>query len=110
SVNTVSAQVMMEAGVKRTVELARRFGIKSNLPAVPSLALGTADLSLLEMVGAYAAFANEGYQVIPTYIEKITDRSGKVIRQHHPNEFARRVLARKNAAIMLHLMQGVVEE
>lgn len=110
SVNTVSAQLIMEAGVERTVELAHRFGIKGDLPAVPSLALGTADLSLLEMVSAYATFANEGYQVIPTYIEKITDRSGKIIRQHHPNEFARRVLARKNAAIMLHLMQGVVEE
>ncbi|WP_161888405.1 penicillin-binding protein 1A [Pontibacter russatus] len=110
SVNTVSAQVMMQAGVERTVELARRLGIKSDLPAVPSLALGTADISLLEMVSAYAAFANEGYQVVPTYITRITDRSGNVIRQHHANEFPRRVLARKNAAIMLHLMQGVVEE
>ena len=110
SVNTVSAQLIMEAGVDRTVELAHRFGINGELPAVPSLALGTADLSLLEMVTAYATFANEGYQVKPTYIAKITDRSGKVLRLHHPNEFAKRVLSRRNAAIMLHLMQGVVEE
>ncbi|MHA6250012.1 penicillin-binding protein 1A [Pontibacter sp. CAU 1760] len=110
SVNTVSAQLIMEAGVDRTVELAEKFGISSKLPAVPSLALGTADISLLEMVSAYATFANNGFRVSPTYIEKITDRNGNVIRQHRPDSRGRRVLSGKNAAIMLHLMKGVVEE
>ncbi|MCJ8163426.1 transglycosylase domain-containing protein [Pontibacter sp. E15-1] len=110
SVNTVSAQLILEAGVDRTVALAHRFGIENELPAVPSLALGTADLSLLEMVSAYTTFANDGHHVAPVYIEKITDRSGNVIRQHRPDGYGKSVLSPKNAAVMLALMQGVVEE
>ncbi len=110
SVNTISAQLIMETGVDRTVELAHRFGIDSELPAVPSIALGTADVSLLEMVSAYATFANDGHRTAPIYIEKITDRNGRVLRQHQINSLGKRVLSPKNAAIMLHLMQGVVEE
>ncbi|MFT2010874.1 penicillin-binding protein 1A [Pontibacter sp. 13R65] len=109
SVNTVSAQLIMQAGVEQTVGLARRMGIQNELPPVPSLALGTANLSLMEMVRAYASFASEGYNVQPVYIERITDRTGKVIREHQqPN--TNRALSRTNAAIMLQLMQGVVEE
>jgi penicillin-binding protein 1A len=110
SVNTISAQLIMEAGVDQTVALAHQIGIRNELPKVPSLALGTADLSLFEMVSAYATFANEGYRVTPVYIEKITDRSGKVLRQHLADEDRKRVLSRANAATMLQLMQGVVEE
>ena len=110
SVNTVSAQVIQKAGVDKTVSLAHRMGIRSDIPEVPALALGVADLSLLEMVGAYATFANHGYTVEPVYIEKITDSNGKVIRQHNPDKASRKVLSKDNAAIMLHLLQGVVEE
>ncbi|ARS37786.1 penicillin-binding protein 1A [Pontibacter actiniarum] len=110
SVNTVSAQLIMKAGVRKTVAMAHRLGISSDLPEVPSLALGTADLSLLEMVTAYATFANRGYQVDPVYIQKITDRDGKVLREHRAGEGAKKVLSEKTAALMLHLMQGVVEE
>lgn len=110
SVNTVSAQLIMKTGVDRTVDMAHRLGIYSNLPKVPSLALGTADLSLQEMVTAYATFANRGYRVDPVYITKITDRNGKVLREHFDGANAKRVLSEETAAIMLHLMQGVVEE
>ncbi|GAB3540130.1 transglycosylase domain-containing protein [Pontibacter brevis] len=111
SVNTISAQLIMQTGVERTVTLAHRFGIQSNLPQVPSLALGTADISLFEMVSAYATFANNGYSVSPVYIEKITDRTGNVLREHRSSTAdTKRVLSETNAAIMLHLMEGVVEE
>lgn len=110
SVNTISAQLILETGVDRTVDLAKRMGIEQNLPQVPSLALGTADLSLLEMVRAYATFANGGYKATPVYITRIVDREGNVIRQHHAGSDTKRVLARENAAIMLHMMQGVIEE
>lgn len=110
SVNTISAQLIMETGVDRTVALAKRMGIQQDLPQVPSLALGTADLSLLEMVSAYASFSNGGYTATPVYINRIEDRNGRVLRQHHSGNNARRVLSRENAAIMLHLLQGVVEE
>ncbi|CAM3815745.1 transglycosylase domain-containing protein [Pontibacter korlensis] len=110
SVNTISAQMIMKAGVNRTVAMAHRLGIDSKLPEVPSLALGTADLSLQEMVTAYATFANRGYQVEPVYITKIEDREGRVLREHREGEGAKKVISEETAAIMLHLMQGVVEE
>lgn len=110
SVNTVSAQVLMQTGVDRTVQLARRLGIETELPAVPSLALGTASLSLLEMVGAYASVAADGYRTKPVYLTKITDRNGKVIREHQPGERKQRALSADHSALMVQLMQGVVEE
>ncbi len=110
SVNTISAQLIMQTGINPVVTLAHRVGISSDLPPVPALALGVANLSLFEMVGAYASFANQGYKVTPVYISKITDRAGKVLRQHEPKQDAQRVLSKTNAAIMLHLLKGVVEE
>ena len=110
SVNTISAQIIMKAGVDKTVDMAHRLGISSTLPEVPSLALGTANLSLQEMVTAYATFANRGYHIDPVYILKITDRNGKVLREHIKDARAAKVLSEKTAAVMLYLMQGVVEE
>lgn len=110
SVNTISAQLIMQTGIDPVVTLAHRVGINSDLPQVPALALGVADLSLYEMVSAYASFANQGYKVTPVYIDRITDRGGKVLRQHNARQDAQRVLSRTNAAIMLHLLKGVVEE
>ncbi|MFD3002697.1 penicillin-binding protein 1A [Pontibacter toksunensis] len=110
SVNTISAQLIMRTGVDRTVDMAHQFGIQSKLPEVPSIALGTADISLMEMVSAYASFASRGKQVNPVYIQKITDRNGNVLREHRGNEETKRALSPTNAAIMLHLMEGVVEE
>lgn len=110
SVNTVSAQLIMKAGVKRTVAMAHRLGISSDLPEVPSLALGTANLSLLEMVTAYGTFVNRGLQVEPVYIAKITDRNGNILREHREGSNAKKVLSEETAATMLQLMQGVVEE
>ncbi|TPE46289.1 penicillin-binding protein 1A [Pontibacter mangrovi] len=110
SVNTISAQLIMQAGVNHTIAMAHRLGIKSDLPEVPSLALGTADLSLQEMVTAYATFANRGYKVEPVYITKIVDREGRVLQAHKDGENARKVVSEETAATMLYLMQGVVEE
>lgn len=109
SVNTVSAQLILKVGVPYTIRLARSLGIQSDLPPVPSLALGTADLSLLEMVGAYTAFANQGRISQPVYVTKILDRNGTVLRESD-DEDHREVLSPGNAAIMLHMMQSVVNE
>ncbi|WP_184170620.1 transglycosylase domain-containing protein [Rhabdobacter roseus] len=109
SVNTVSAQIILKTGVDRTISLARELGIESDLPKVPSLALGVANLSLLEMVEAYTAFANQGRHTEPVYVTSIIDRNDRVLRQHKPHR-DKQVLREDNAAIMLKLMQGVVEE
>ncbi|WP_223816090.1 penicillin-binding protein 1A [Adhaeribacter rhizoryzae] len=110
SVNTISAQVLMKTGLEPTISLARRLGIQSPLPKVPSLALGTADLSLLELVTAYATIANNGYRIKPVYIAKITDRNGKILRQHRPGAGVAKAVATEHAATMLELLKGVVQE
>jgi penicillin-binding protein 1A len=109
SINTISAQLIIQTGVAPVLSLAKRLGIKSPLPQVPALALGTASLSLLEMTGAYATLANEGYRIPPVYITRIVDRQGQVIRQHRPGP-PQRVLAYAHAATMVELLKGVVEE
>jgi penicillin-binding protein 1A len=79
SVNTVSAEVMMATGIERTIKLAQRAGISSELPEVPSLVLGTAELTLQEMVGAFAYIANGGGAVTPYSIVRVEDENGKEI-------------------------------
>lgn len=110
SVNTISAQLIIKAGVKQTVTMAQRMGIQQDLPEVPSLALGTAAISLYEMVQAYTAFANDGYAVKPVYLERITDRQDKVVLKHNGSEVGKRAFSKTTATLMLNLMQGVVEE
>jgi penicillin-binding protein 1A len=79
SVNTISVQVCMQAGIQNVLALARLLGIESDLPAKPSVALGTADVSLWEMVGAYTAFANDGKKSELQFITSIVTDAGKQI-------------------------------
>src|SRR5690606_15072186 len=71
SVNTISVELIMNTGPQKVVDLAHRTGIKSNIKPVPSIALGTANISLFEMIGAYSTFSNEGIPVKPTYLLSI---------------------------------------
>ncbi|WP_069659722.1 penicillin-binding protein 1A [Arcticibacter eurypsychrophilus] len=109
SVNTVSAQLIMQTGVKRTIAMAQRMGITSTIPEVPSISLGTASISLMELVGAYTVFANSGILVKPVYISTIKNSSGDVIFNKKTSS-GKRVLSEENASIMIELMKGVVEE
>lgn len=84
SVNTVSARLMQEYGVDNVVHLARKMGIKSPLPAVPSLSLGVAEIPLYEIVGATSTFANAGVYIEPTFILRIEDKNGSVIYESSP--------------------------
>ncbi len=110
SVNTISAQLIMQTGIEPVISTASRLGIQTKLPQVPALALGTAELSLFEMVNAYATLANNGYRVKPTYITKIVDRKEKVIFQHNTRESMAKAMSSDVAAIMIELLKGVVEE
>jgi penicillin-binding protein 1A len=110
SVNTVSAQIMLQTGIDETVALARNLGIRSELPPVPALSLGAANASLLEMTGAYLAFVSNGYRIPPVYVTSVVDRKGKVLRRHEPKAGRRQVLSYANADVMIALLQGVVEE
>ncbi|MEH0156328.1 transglycosylase domain-containing protein [Limibacter armeniacum] len=108
SVNTVSVKVMMDVGPDKVADKARELGIQSELDEVPALALGAADISLYEMVGAYGAFSNGGYRVEPTVITKITDGNGKVIWQNKALKKQEPVIAQDNWEAIVEMLRGVV--
>lgn len=109
SVNTVSAQVIMRAGPEKVVELAEKLGIESPLKPLPSLALGSADISLFEMVAAYGAFPNGGYYIKPHYIQRIETADGKVLEDFSELTSKReRVLSSYTAGLIVHMMENVV--
>ncbi|MEJ6624581.1 MAG: transglycosylase domain-containing protein [Flavobacteriaceae bacterium] len=107
SVNTVSARLMDKVGPAPVVNLARKMGITSRLPVVPSIALGTPDLSLFEMVGAYSTFANKGVYVKPIMITRIEDKNGTILFEVVPE--TRDVLSEETAYVTLSLLKGVTE-
>ena len=107
SVNTVSARLMDLVGPLPVINLARKMGITSRLPAVPSIALGTPDISLFEMVGAYSTFANRGIYVKPVMITRIEDKNGRALFEVVPE--TRDVLSEEVAYVTVNLMQGVTK-
>ncbi|MBS0252687.1 MAG: penicillin-binding protein 1A [Proteobacteria bacterium] len=89
SINTVAVRLNQAIGRGTAVDLAQRLGIKSELHDGPSLALGTSEVTLLEMAGAYAAFSNGGYPVTPHVITRITTSRGRVLYEYEPPQNAR---------------------
>lgn len=110
SVNTVSVKILEEAGISNTIATARRMGIRSELPAVPSLALGVASISVLEMVSAYAVFANEGAHVTPFFITSITNNQGVILDEFSSIPDPETALSKETSAMMLHMLKRVVNE
>ena len=105
SINTVSARLMDKVGPQPVIDLVRKLGVKGDIPPVPSIALGTPDLSLYEMVSAYGAFANQGVYVEPQIVSTIADKNGTILYQHVPQ--TRDVLSAESAYVTLQLMEGV---
>ncbi|MDG2397132.1 MAG: transglycosylase domain-containing protein [Flavobacteriaceae bacterium] len=108
SVNTVSARLMDKVGPRPVINLARKMGIKSKIPRVPSIALGTPDISLFEMVGAYSTFANKGIYIRPIVVTRIEDKNGKILFEIIPE--TRDVLSEESAYVTINLLKGVTEE
>jgi penicillin-binding protein 1A len=107
SKNTISAQLMDKVGPKPVADLARNLGIESFIPDVPAIALGTPDLSVYEMVGAYGAFANQGIYVKPTMILRIEDKNGVLLYQAAPE--TKDVISEQSAYVILNLLEGVTK-
>ena len=107
SVNTVSARLMDLVGPRPVINLARKMGITSYLPVVPSIALGTPDISLFEMVGAYSSFVNQGIYVKPIMITRIEDKNGRSLYDVQPE--TQDVLSEEAAYVTINLMQGVTQ-
>jgi penicillin-binding protein 1A len=109
SVNTVSVRVLEKAGMSNTIQLAHKMGIKSDLEAVPSMALGTADISVMEMVTAYSAFATKGKVAKPFYLTSIATHDGIVLEEFH-TEKTSQALSEETAQLMLHMLRRAVNE
>ncbi len=107
SVNTVTAQLIDEVGPKPVVSIVKDLGLTKEIPEVPSIALGTPDFNVYEMVGAYGAFANQGVYVKPVMVMRIEDRNGTVIYEYTPE--TKDVLSKDVAYAMVDLLKGVTE-
>src|SRR5437899_2265702 len=107
SVNVVTVKLQERIGLAKTIQVARRLGIASPLDINLSLALGTSDLSLLELTSAYGALANQGVWMPPVTIRYVTDAQGKLLEEHVPE--GREALAPETAYVITHMLRGVVE-
>ncbi|MFK4825153.1 transglycosylase domain-containing protein [Paenochrobactrum sp. BZR 588] len=109
SLNSVSAQLVMEVGPQAVIDTAHRLGIQSKLADNASLALGTSEVSLVELTDAYVPFANGGYSAPPFMIEKVTTNDGTVLYQRD-NILGPRVIDERNIGMMNAMLSRTVED
>tara|TARA_B100000900_G_scaffold247596_1_gene210640 strand:+ start:1831 stop:4161 length:2331 start_codon:yes stop_codon:yes gene_type:complete len=108
SVNTISARIMDKVGPRPVIDLVKKTGVTSYIPMVPSIALGTPDISLFELVGAYGTFANQGIYIQPIVITRIEDKNGMALFEVVPK--TKDVISEEAAYVTINLMQGVTEQ
>lgn len=109
SVNTVSAAVMNKVGVEDAHRFVNKFGFESEVPKAPSMVLGTAELSLREMLSAYSVFANRGLRTKPVLIKKVLDAQGNVIVEWPDKPERERVIDANTADMMNYMLRSVVK-
>ena len=107
SINTVTAYIMKQFGPHAVVDLAKKIGIQSKILAVPSLCLGTFDLSVYEMVGAYSTFVNKGVWTEPIFVTRIEDKNGVILEDFQPK--TQEAMSKETADLMVRMLQGVVD-
>lgn len=107
SINKVSAYLIKQFGVQPVIDMIRHMGIKGHIDPVPSICLGTADLSVFEMTGAMSTFANKGVYLEPTFITRIEDKNGNVLADFVPR--TDEAMDEQTAYLVIELMKGVVE-
>ena len=107
SINVATIRVQERTGIRRTVDIARRLGVDSPLVENLSIALGTSDLTLLELTSAYGALANQGTWIRPTAIRYILDAQHKLLEENVPQ--GRQALPPDLAYVITHMMMGTVE-
>jgi len=107
SVNSITAQLIDKVGPQPVIDLAHSLGIEQGILSVPSIALGTPDLSVYEMVAAYSTFANKGVYTRPVMITSIEDKKGTILFQLTPE--TKDVLSEEVAYVMVNLLEGVTQ-
>jgi len=110
SMNTIAVKVLMETGIGNVINQARKMGIESDLPQVPSIALGTASLNLKELTSAYTSFVNKGHYSKPYYITRIEDGNGNLLAEFKPEISKNKAFSEDTRKIMLNMMQATVNE
>ena len=108
SINWVTAYLIKQFPPEAVIDLTRRLGITAPMEPVPSICLGTMDISVMEMVSAMATYANKGIHIDPTFITRIEDKNGIVLEEFTPQ--TEEAMNAKTAYLMLDLMKGVVDE
>ena len=108
SVNLITAYMMKQVGPQAVVNVVKKMGITSDIPAYPSICLGTPDVSLYEMVGAYSTYANKGVWTEPVYITRIEDKNGNVLFEKVPRKVD--ALSEQTAYLMIYMMKGVIDK
>jgi penicillin-binding protein 1A len=106
SQNYIAAYLMKQVGPTAVATLAKKMGISSDVPAYPSIALGSFDASVYDMVGAYSVFANKGIYTKPTYILRIEDKNGVVL--HSEKAIPVPAMNEEVAYVMTRMLRGVV--
>ena len=107
SVNTITARLINEIGPQPVIDLAHNLGVEQNILPVPSIALGTPDLSVYEMVAAYSTFANKGVYTKPVMVTRIEDKNGAILYQFTPE--SKDVLSEEAAYVTVNLLEGVTQ-
>ncbi len=109
SVNTITAEIIQETGVDPVISLAKKMGITSDIPRVPSIALGAAEISLKEMLTAYTTFIREGRPKKPVGLLKIEDKNGNVLYQYEPEIEYKPVINLETSLMMIQMLKEVVD-
>ncbi|MDT0649353.1 transglycosylase domain-containing protein [Autumnicola edwardsiae] len=110
SMNTIAVKVLMETGIGNVIQEARQMGLESDLPQVPSIALGTASLSIEELTGAYTSYVNNGKPSKPYYITRIEDGNGNLLASFKPEVAQTPAFSETTRQVMLNFMQATVNE
>jgi len=110
SINTIAVEVLMQAGISNVVDLAKRMGIESDLPEYPSLALGSASVSLQEMVCAYSELVNGGRKVIPYYLKAVESNKGQVLEEFRNIQPDEQIASPENCRIITQMLKSVIND
>ena len=106
--NIPALKLANKAGIRKVIETAHRFGITSNIPAFLPVAIGSADITLVEQVGAYSVFPNDGLRIEPHYIRKVTQADGLALPEKVPQ--VTEVISVETARTMMQLLEAVTRD
>lgn len=110
SLNTIAVKVLMETGIDKVIAQAKKMGIDSDLPAVPSIALGTAGITVKELAKAYTSYVNSGKPSTPYYITRIEDGNGNILAEFKPKVEKDQAFSEVNRQVMIEMMKATVNE